>query len=80
MRITALALAAAACAVLLAQPPTVAGGGGAEQPPRCNLPRVAAAEISPAAFREQYEDAGRPVVLTGAAAHWPAIGREWALP
>jgi hypothetical protein len=38
------------------------------------IPRVDAASLSSSKFREMYLETGRPVVITGAAADWPAMG------
>ncbi|CAI5517270.1 unnamed protein product [Closterium sp. Naga37s-1] len=40
-----------------------------------NIPRVAATSLSPADFAARFERPGRPVIITGAINHWPALSR-----
>ncbi|CAI7851278.1 unnamed protein product [Closterium sp. NIES-53] len=40
-----------------------------------NIPRVAAATLSPSDFAARFERPGRPVIITGAISHWPALSR-----
>ncbi|GJP50296.1 hypothetical protein CLOM_g9430 [Closterium sp. NIES-68] len=40
-----------------------------------NIPRAAAASLSPADFAARFERPGRPVIITGAIDHWPALSR-----
>ncbi len=42
------------------------------------LPRIDVSAVTPAEFVEQFERPGRPVVITGAMAGWPAL-RRWTL-
>lgn len=40
-----------------------------------NIDRLPAGQIDPREFRTRYEEKNRPVLLSGAAAHWPALSK-----